>query len=246
MGTVSPSFLLLQARVQGDPMAHHEHVCFADALEVPLEQVVAFDLLSGPPSDDVLRTIDMVLVGGSGSFSTLDDHPWLKAFLDWLGDVVVARSVPTFASCFGFQALVRAGGGRIVKDPQRAEVGTFEITLTEAGHSDPLLGPYAPSFQAQLGHKDRATHLPPCMLHLASSELVPYQAFRIEGSTIFATQFHPELDRAANEYRYRAYRDAYRGSSADDDDGVLQNMRESPEATALLRSWVDEVQALQR
>lgn len=234
-------FLLLQARVAGDPMAEHERLCFAEALEVDPTLVIAHDLLAGAPSDADLASHPLLLVGGSGAFSTLDDDPWLGEFFDFLADVVIPRRVPTFASCFGFQALVRAGGGDMTRDPARAEVGTFDIHLTEPGHDDPLLAPFAPSFAAQLGHKDHATRLPAGMHHLAGSERSPFQAARIDGTSIFATQFHPELDREGNAYRFQAYRAAYSGSAADDDDAVLAAMRETPEATSLLPRWLEEV-----
>lgn len=233
---------MLQAREAGDPMAKHERVCFADALGVDSASVVGHDLLAGPPTDADLALHPLLLVGGSGKYSTLDEgEVWLRRFFDFLADVVIPRRVPTFASCFGFQALVRAGGGSMIRDPANAEVGTFEITLTDAGVADPLTGSYAPSFLAQLGHKDRADRLPAGMVHLGSSERAPFQAARVEGTSIVATQFHPELDRTGNAYRYEAYMDAYAGSSADNVDEVLAGMRETPEATSLLPRWVDEV-----
>jgi len=151
--------------------------------------------------------------------------------------------LPTFASCFGFQSIVRTGGGHIVRDPSRAEVGTFEIGVTSAGTDDPLFGSVSPTFPAQLGHKDHATGLPVGCIHLAASERSPFQALRIEGTHIVATQFHPELDRAANLYRYQRYRAAYEGSAADNDNEVEDGLTESPEATALLPRWAAEVAA---
>lgn len=236
-----PRLLLLQAREPGDPMALHEHECFARALGVANDKITCHDLVAGVPSDEALAEHPLLLIGGSGKYSTLDDDPWLHRFFDWLTETVVTRHIPTFASCFGFQSLVRAGGGAMVRDPARAEVGTFEITLTEQGASDPLLAAFAPAFAAQLGHKDHATRLPAGMSHLAGSALSPFQAARIDGTAIFATQFHPELDREGNEHRYNAYRSGYCGSAADNDDAVLSSMRESPEASSLLPGWLQEV-----
>ncbi len=233
--------LLLQAREPGDPMAAHEHECFARALEVPLEKITCHDLVQGVPDASALEEHPLLLVGGSGKYSTLDNEPWLHAFFDWLSGTVIPRHIPTFASCFGFQSLVMAGGGEMVKDPARAEVGTFEIRLTAEGTDDPLLSPFAPAFPAQLGHKDHAVRMPAGMSHLAGSELSPLQAARVEGTAIFATQFHPELDRDGNVYRYKSYRAVYCGSAADDDDAVLAGMKETPEATSLLPRWLDEV-----
>lgn len=233
-----PTFLLLQARLPDDAMAAHEHGCFARTLGVPRSRVRCHDLLSGPPTDDHLEAADLLLVGGSGSFSVLDDLDWLKAFLGFLDDVAVARGLPMFASCFGFQALVLAGGGQVVHDLERSEVGTFEIRLTEAGRADPLLGRCGPAFNAQLGHKDRAIRLPQGVVNLAGSERAPLQAFRVPGTPILATQFHPELDRAANVHRYAAYLAIYPSTDKDD---VIDRMRETPQASSLLPGWVDQV-----
>ena len=199
--------------------------------------------MGGVPGPAELDQGELLLVGGAGDFSTLDDHPWIRSFFDFLSTVVIPQKIPTFASCFGFQSIVRAGGAEVIKDPSRAEVGTFPIDVTEAGGRDSLFGPIAGGFPAQLGHKDHATALPSGCIHLAGSERSPFQALRIEGTHIVATQFHPELDRAANLYRYQTYRAAYAGSSADNDAEVTDGLIDSPEATALLPRWAAEVLA---
>ncbi len=245
MGRV-PKFLLLQARNPGDAMAQHEVQCFADSLDVEAERIVPWNLIEGVPGERELRLVDYLLVGGSGDYSVLDPDAWLRRFFDFLDDVVVNKAVPTFASCFGFQGLVIAGGGRVIKDPANAEVGTFEIVLTDEGQADPLLGPLAPSFQAQLGHKDRAERVPSGMTNLARSERSPCQALRVGDLPIIATQFHPELDRAANEHRYMAYLAHYGQSAAADAEEVIAGLEETPDATALLPRWLEEVSAHRR
>ncbi len=231
-------FLLFQARRAGDPMAAHERACFASTLKVELEQVAVWDLLSGSPGDDVLAEVDALLVGGSGDFSVLDSEPFIGEFIDFLGEACVERRRPTFASCFGFQALVVAGGGTVIRDPDNQEVGTFELQVTDAGRHDPLVGPLAPTFAAQLGHKDRADRLPSGMVNLARSARTPVQALRVEGAPVVATQFHPELSRDANELRYRRYWGEY-GKGDPADDPVMQSFRESPAASHLLQRWVE-------
>ena len=238
---MTPRFLLLQARKAGDVMAEHEHACFADALGVQPASIVVHDLLRGVPSDEQLESVDVLLVGGSGDYGVLDDDPFIPKFIDFLADVVVPRAVPTFASCFGFQALVVAAGGEVVKDPLRAEVGTFDIHLTAAGTADPLLGPLAPRFPAQLGHKDRALRLPDDLVHLAGSDRVPFQAVRVRDLPIFATQFHPELDEHANRHRFEAYIEAYQGSAVEEMDQVLNTLQPTPDATALLPRFVEQL-----
>ena len=231
-------FLLLQARVPRDEMANHEHECFARALGVQPSQISLHSLLNGRPSEEQVQSADAMLVGGSGQFSVLDNDEWVKGFIDFLSDVVVARKKPTFASCFGFQGLVLAGGGEVICDQENTEVGTFELTLSEAGKADPLFGTMPSQAKVQLGHKDRAARLPSDMIHMASTERSPYQALRVEGTPIVATQFHPELMKQDNIHRYLRYWEEY-GSGDPGNDPVMRSMDESPEASALLPRWVN-------
>ncbi|MCO4772776.1 MAG: type 1 glutamine amidotransferase [Deltaproteobacteria bacterium] len=234
-------FLLLQAREPGDPAAAQEVDSFAEALEVPRAAVRPWDLLQGAPTARDLEPVDALLVGGSGAFSVLDSHPWIHDFMDFLEETSVHRRFPTFASCFGFQALVVAGGGRVVKDSINAELGTFDILLTEQGQADPLLGPLAPSFPAQLGHKDRADELPSDCIPLAYSALCPYQCFRVQDAPVVATQFHPELTREGEAFRCRTYASMYQTSGvAAEMQRVIESLRESPQASALMRRWVEQ------
>ena len=229
-------FLLLQARDPGDRMAAHEHQCFARTLDVPLADIMIHSLLEGAPPKDVLEQIDAILVGGSGDYSVLGDEPFIRTFLEFLEKVVVGQKFPTFASCFGFQGLVLAGGGDVICDQEGAEVGTFKLHLTDQGRTDPLMAEVGRTFYAQLGHKDRADRLPSGMINLAFSEKAPYQALRVADAPIFATQFHPELTREDNEMRYRTYWESY-GDHLQEEDPVLSSLRESPETSRLLPRW---------
>ena len=73
-------------------------------------------------------------------------------------------------------------GGRCIHDPQKAELGTVELTLTAAGREDPLFGSLPPVFWGQAGHEDCVTELPPGAILLASSERVQNQAFKLRGA----------------------------------------------------------------
>ena len=233
----------MQARNPGDPGRTHEQQCFEDALGLPAGSIRSWDLLGGVPQPDDLADADMLLVGGSGDYSILDDLPFVHDFIEFLTDVVLPGTIPTFASCFGFQALVVAAGGELIRDPEQAEVGTFPISVSAAGRSDPLLGKLFPSFKAQLGHKDRVQRLPAGLTSLAASERTPCQALHIDGTQVYGTQFHPELSREANIYRFNLYRERYKGSAADDSGGVAGSLEDTPLASALLPRWVELVQS---
>jgi GMP synthase (glutamine-hydrolysing) len=237
-----PKILLLQARRDDDPMAAHEHSCFVDRSGLPAEQVVPHDLCAGPPSLAVVRGYDALMVGGSGDFYVSDANlPHFEGFLDMLRKVV-EFGLPIFASCFGYQSLVQALGGDIIFDPDKTEVGTFELTLTDEGLSDDLFSALPAAFNAQMGHKDRAVAHPPGIPNLASSEASPFQALRVPDKPIWASQFHPELDRIANEDRYRHYLEGYAPHmSAKEQAAALERFHDSPEASGLLRRFVEIV-----
>lgn len=230
-------FLLLQARDERDPMLAQERRCFASRLSLPEAEISPHNLVEGPPRLDEVRRYRAVLVGGSGDYLVSKGNlPRFPATLDFLRGLVDADH-PTFASCFGFQCLVEALGGKIVYDPERAEVGTFDVSLTAQGHEDSLLGELPSTFAAQQGHKDRAVELPPGAVHLASSQLSPFQAFRLRGRRIWATQFHPELDRRTNQERYERYLEHYRGQVSFGGEDRAASFKESPESEALLRAF---------
>jgi GMP synthase (glutamine-hydrolysing) len=237
----TPRMLVLQARVSGDPMAEHERRCFVERSGLPDDRVVPHDLCAGPPTLAGLREFDALTVGGSGDFYvSREDLPRFDATLEFLR-VVVDRGFPTFASCFGFQCLVRALGGSLVYDPARAEVGTFLVTRTPEAADDELFSHLPPSFQAQMGHNDRVESFPDGAVHLASSARCRYQALRIPERPIWATQFHPELDRETNVDRFRRYLAAYGPHDRASMEAAIAGFRDSPETSGLLRRFLDLV-----
>jgi GMP synthase (glutamine-hydrolysing) len=233
-------YLLLQTRNSDDAMRRQEVDCFARALECDASDIDVVDLLSRGPSQAELDRADTVLLGGSGHYSATSEGAWLDRAFDVLRDVH-RQSKPTFASCWGFQAMSRAMGGRCIHDPAHAELGTIELRLTEAGRADPLFGTLPAKFCGQAGHEDHVTDLPADAVLLASSDRVRNQAFHFAGKPIYCTQFHPELDRAAITERVRAYPQYVERIAAVPHDQFLQTCRETPEANHLLRRFVELV-----
>jgi GMP synthase (glutamine-hydrolysing) len=222
-------FRLMQARKPGDPVRSEEVVCFAARLGVPVSHIAPFDCLSEQVTfSAVVEGVDAVLIGGSGDYSIYHPDPWLRPFIDTIGELAWSR-FPTFASCFGFQGLVVAMGGVVRADPASAEVGTFDISLTRAAADDELFGGLPRTFSAQLGHNDRAIELPNGVTLLARSERCPYQAIRVDGAPFYATQFHPELSAEDNRARYARYAAKY-GDAA----GATPHFASSVEANSLL------------
>jgi GMP synthase (glutamine-hydrolysing) len=213
---------------------------FAAKSRLPESSLVPWDLLAGAPSLDQIRKHDALMVGGSGDYYVSKRNlPDFDRLLGVLAEAV-AQGPPIFASCFGFQCLVEALGGSIIHDADNTEVGTFELALTADGERDDLLGTLPKQFLAQLGRKDRAEKLPEGIPNLASSPRAPFQAFRVPGAPVWATQFHPELNGAENRQRFLRYLNGYavkmeRQQRA----AVLRSFRESPETAELIRRFLE-------
>lgn len=223
-------------------MRDHERECFVSGMGVRHDQLVTHDLLEGAPRFEEVKRYDAVLMGGAGAFLVSQkNQPNIEPFLDLLR-TIVDRGHPTFATCYGYQAMVQALGGEVIHDPERAEIGTFAITLTDEGATDELLGGMPHTFMAQQGHKDRATQLPANLVNLASSERCPFQALRVKDKPVWAVQFHPELTRDGNRSRYRHYLEHYSPELTEEQILVaLERFDHSPESSQLLGRFLSLV-----
>ena len=233
-------YLLLQVRNPDDPMLAQEVDCFARALNCQRDQIRVFDLLSGVPTVAQLDEVDVVLLGGSGDYSVAEGGPWLPPALEAMRELD-ELSKPTFASCWGFQAMAKALGGEVVTDKSRAELGSVEVRLTEAGRQDPLFAPLGDRFPTAMGHQDCVVQLPPNAILLASSEKVENQAFRIASKPIYCTQFHPELDRAALIQRVRAYPQYVKSITGESIDVFAARCRETHQTNQLLSRFMQQL-----
>jgi GMP synthase (glutamine-hydrolysing) len=245
-------YLLLQTRNPGDPMAAQEVRCFARALDCEISAITVFDLIASSPSTDKLQQFDMLLLGGSGHYSvavateessdagqTRKRLSWIERRLDSLREIHRIGK-PTFASCWGFQAMAVAMGGECINDVPNAEVGTVELELTKVGRADSIFGTLPQKFAAQAGHEDHVIRLPPDAELLASSLRVREQAFRFSDLPIYCTQFHPELDRSAMMERVVAYPEYIARIAEVSFEEFTANLRETPETNSLLRMFVKQ------
>ena len=230
-------FLLLQTRNADDPMRHHEVASFARALEADEDQIEILDLLSHSLETRHLKDVDMLLLGGSGHYSAAGEGHWLDRALDSLRLVYDVR-MPTFASCWGFQAMARAMGGEVVHDLEHAEIGTRQLALTEAGRNDPIFAPLGDTFFGQMGHEDVVTKLPRKALLLASSGRVENQAYCFPDRPIYCTQFHPELNCGDLVERVVNYPEYIRKIAGMEPDRFAEMIHETPETEALLKRFV--------
>jgi len=204
-------FLLLATRAE-DRAADGEYAAFLRFGGLTEDQLVRVRLERDPLGAVDLDSYSGLITGGS-PFTT-SDPPEAKSAaqvrvereLGALLDEVIARDFPFLGACYGIGTL-GVHQGAVVDRTYAEPVGSVEVTLTEAGRADPLLGVLPPTFSAFVGHKEAVTTLPAHAVRLAWSPTCPVQAFKI-GANVYATQFHPELDVQGMHTRIEAYRDA--------------------------------------
>lgn len=235
-----PRLLLIQIR--DDAGVRVEEVeSFARHAGLSVDHITVLNVFDTPDFEPSLgRGFDGVLVGGASEASVLepDRFPFVPRIVDLLRDCVDAR-VPTFASCFGFQAAVIGLGGTIVRDAADFEMGTIPMNLTPEAAEDVLFGDVTDGFLAVSCHRERATDWPAGVVPLAFSPACPH-AFRVAGAPLWTFQFHPELDRQ----RFIERLGIFRGSYTDHDDHyarTIARFAETPESNRLVRRFVERV-----
>ena len=231
-------YLLLQVRNSDDTMRFAEVTSFARGLRTDAEQISVHNLLTDVPDRGKLNKADVVLLGGSGHYSAAGEDPWLMNALDLLREICDMKK-PTFASCWGFQAMARAMGGAVIHDPQNAEVGTKRLHTTPAGREDPIFCTLGDEFHGQMGHEDRASELPPDTTLLASSDTVTNQAYRFNDRPIYCTQFHPELCRGDLLERIQIYPEYIKRVAGVTIEQFGDTLLETPKSEALLPRFVE-------
>jgi GMP synthase (glutamine-hydrolysing) len=132
---------------------------------------------------------DAVMVFGGSMHPDQDDRfGWLQREDEFLRETLAA-GVPVFGVCLGAQMLARAAGAA-VGPADAPEIGWLDVSLTDAGSEDPVLGVLRPATTVFQWHH-YTFELPPGAVELAKSN-VCLQAFRLDPPA-WGIQFHAEV-----------------------------------------------------
>lgn len=232
--------LLLQIR--DDPRVRKEELdsflLFSNLRPSQLDVLNVFDT----PQFDIsaLEGYDALYVGGASEASVLEpeNYAFLAPAQQLLLDCI-EREIPVLASCFGFQLCVCALGGEIIATPDDFEMGTVPIRLTEEAKSDPLMHDVPDGFAAVAVHQLKALQAPPGCVSLAYTDACCH-VFRVKDKPFWATQFHPECDRAILIERLTIYAEHYT-RDAEHLREVLDATEDTPESNDLLRKFVERI-----
>lgn len=156
-----------------------------------------FDILHvhrGARLPDGAAGYDAVMMTGSPA-SVTQLEPWMERAADFMMGAA-AGGVPVLGVCFGHQLLARAHGARVVRNRHGREIGTVEVSLSEAGREDPLFHGLPERFSVQATHEDIVEQPPEGATVLAGNANTSVQALAF-GPLIRGVQFHPEVHPAA-------------------------------------------------
>ncbi len=201
-------FLLLSIRAE-PAAADDEYAAFCRFLDVDGTGLHRRHLGADPVAPLSLDDWSGIILGG-GAFTYSDPEEskapvQRRAEKDLIGvlDRVVAADFPFLGACYGIGTLGSHQGG-VVDRRYPEPVGPLSVTVTDEGLADPLFAGMPRDFAAYGGHKEALSELPEGAVLLATSVACPVQAFRV-GQNVYATQFHPELDRAGIHTRIDVY-----------------------------------------
>ena len=155
-----------------------------------------------------------------------------------LFDNLVAADFPFLGACSG-NGLLGTWCGSGISGKYAEPVGGVDITLTDAGSSDPLLHDFPQTFRVLSGHKEACDEVPPGATLLATSDSCPVQMFRLKNN-IYATQFHPEGDAEGFALRIDVYRHhGYFPPHEADELVATVSGEDTPFAREILRRFVE-------
>ena len=232
--------LLLQIR--NDKKVRREELeSFAKYSQLEIKQFDVLNVFDTPHfSSDVLNRYNALYVGGASEANVLkpDKYPFVLDCIELIKSAA-KLSLPTFASCFGFQLAILAFGGKILNKDQDYEMGSIPIKLTNLAEIDPVFEGTKDEFHALSIHRQYAIDLPKNLDLLAYTEQCLH-SFKHRDKPLWAFQFHPEVDRATVFERLAIYKDEYTKNEEQFRD-VLDSLVETPESHNLMLNFVNRV-----
>lgn len=194
------------------PAERKEFVKFSGLKE---EQIITLDVFRNPYfKPGIIDDFDALMIGGLSD----DDSTKIKlpdSFLPFtrsLNDLIfraIDKKIPSLLSCGGFMIASMILGAEVIIDPDKEEMGVYDIYLTTTARKDELLGSLPPVFKAVSGHVKSTINLPETCIHMAFSDRCPIHGFKIKNAPFYAFQFHPEITCADLQSRVEAYKEKY-------------------------------------
>jgi GMP synthase (glutamine-hydrolysing) len=157
---------------------------------IPYEEIRLFE--EGYSFPDTGRVGALIVMGGPMNVYEEDKHPFLKEENAFIQEAV-RRKIPYLGVCLGSQLLAKALGAKVYK-AARPEVGWDCVRLSPEARKKGLFRDMPSDPLKVLQWHEDTFDLPKGAVHLASSEVVPNQAYEVDG-LFYGFQFHVEVNR---------------------------------------------------
>ena len=176
-----------------------------------LKQENIFYQILNPNSNIHLPKLDdfthLVILGGPMNVYEEDRYPFLKDE-DLFIKEAIQRGKRILGICLGAQLIAKALGTKVFKAPVK-EIGWYDVSLTRIGSIDPLFSHLPKTFSVFQWHED-TFDIPHNAILLATSSLIPYQAFRY-GDNAYGLQFHLEVTQEMIREWMETYEEEFKG-----------------------------------
>ena len=166
-----------------------------------------------PVPADLGDAAALIVMGGPMSVYEHDRLAHLKAEMR-LVESALKIGRPVLGVCLGSQLLAHVLAAKVYPGASK-EIGWHDVSLTPAGHDDPVWSAAPGRFPAFHWHGD-VFDLPRSAARLASSDLTPCQAFRY-GKSAYGILFHMEVTQPVVKAMTETFADEVRqvGTTAD-------------------------------
>lgn len=161
---------------------------FADLLApvAPAWRLTGFKVCDGVFPDGLAR-FDGLIISGSPA-SANDPDAWVSRLMDLLR-AAHGQGVPMFGACFGHQAIARALGGTVGRNPQGWVLGR---AATENHSPAPWMAGAPAASAHHAAHTEQVVEPPPSAALLGGRADCPAGHMAV-GRRVFSTQYHPEI-----------------------------------------------------
>ena len=131
---------------------------------------------------------DAWIITGS-KYSVYEQVDWIKELIDFT-TLLTNKSMPVLGICFGHQIIAKAVGANVIKNPLGWELGSYRLSLSDAGFNSPLFSGFKDNDFVYESHQDVVNDLPSKAIILANTKK-SVQSFSYNNS--YGVQFHPEF-----------------------------------------------------
>lgn len=166
------------------------------------ERFVVWVARKTPKPPIPLEQVDGIVISGSAVMVT-ERRPWVAQEQALIREAS-EMGIPILGICFGHQLLADTFGGSVEwtqgfgsdyhADQPLAQSGPTNLKLTDAGHTDELVGDASEqgSFWIQAQHSQEVAVAPAQAQTIATHDATPHQGLRYTNRPIWSFQNHPE------------------------------------------------------